>query len=217
MIYNVRSIKQRPVSTLATALGMALVVLVFIAMMALSRGFRAALVETGSRQNVIVVRSGADNELVSGLSRETAATIAGMPFVARGSNGQPLVSREVYVLISLDRLDGRDALVVARGINPEAFEVRKNVKIIAGRTISPGAPEILIGKSIVGRFAGTEIGGKINFASRDWTVVGHFAAGGSAFESEIWGENEQFMPAFRGEFFQSMTFRMTDPSAFDEI
>ncbi len=217
LIYNVRSIRQRPVSTSATALGMALVVLVFIAMMALSRGFRAALVETGSRQNVIVVRSGADNELVSGISRETAATIAGMPFVARGSNGQPLVSREVYVLISLDRLDGRDALVVARGINPEAFDVRKNVKIIAGRPITPGSPEILVGKSIVGRFTGTEIGGKINFANRDWTVVGHFEAGGSAFESEIWGENEQFMPAFRGEFFQSMTFRMTDASAFDEI
>ncbi len=217
LTYNFRSIRQRPVSTLATALGMALVVLVFIAMMALSRGFRAALAETGSRDNVIVVRSGADSELVSGLSRETAATIAGMPFVARGSNGQPMVSREVYVLISLDRLDGGDALVVARGINPEAFEVRKNLSITAGRMIRPGASEILVGKSIVGRFAGTEVGGKISFANRDWTVVGHFAASGSAFESEIWGENEQFMPAFRGEFFQSMTFRMADPSAFEQI
>ncbi len=217
LIYNVRSVRQRPISTLATALGMALVVLVFIAMMALSRGFRAALVETGSRDNVIVVRSGADNELVSGISRETAATIAAMPFVARGADGQPLVSPEVYVLISLDRLDGGDALVVARGINPAAFAVRKNVRIVAGRMITPGAPEILIGESIVGRFAGTEIGGTISFANRDWTVVGHFEAGGSAFESEIWGENEQFMPAFRGEFFQSMTFRMADPSAYDEI
>jgi ABC-type lipoprotein release transport system permease subunit len=217
LIYNIRSVRQRPVSTLATALGMALVVLVFIAMMALSRGFRAAIVETGSRDNVLVVRSGADNELMSGLSRVTAQTIAGMPFVAEGSSGRPLVSPEVYVLVSLDRLDGGDALVVARGVSPQAFEVRKNVEIIAGRMISSGAPEILVGKSIVGRFAGTELGEKIHFASRDWEVVGHFGADGSAFESEIWGENEQFMPAFRGDVFQSITFRMSDPSAFESV
>ena len=217
LIYNIRSVRQRPVSTLTTALGMALVVLVFIGMMALSRGFQAAVTETGSRENVIVVRSGADSELISGIGREAAATIAAMPFVAEGADGRPLVSPEVYVLISLDRLGGGDALVVARGINPEAFEVRKNVEIVAGRMINPGAPEILVGKSIVGRFAGTGIGESINFANRDWTVVGHFAAAGSAFESEIWGENEQFMPALRGEFFQSLTFRMKDPSAFESI
>jgi putative ABC transport system permease protein len=215
LIYNIRSVRQRPVSTLTTALGMGLVVLVFIAMMALSRGFRAAIVETGSRENVLVVRSGADNELMSGLSRATAQTIIGMPFVAKGADERPLASPEVYVLVSLHRLDGGEALVVARGVGPEAFQVRKNVKIIAGRMIKSGAPEILVGKSIVGRFADTEIGGKINFANRDWTVVGHFAADGSAFESEIWGENEQFMPAFRGEVFQSVTFRMNDPSAFE--
>jgi ABC-type lipoprotein release transport system permease subunit len=217
LIYNIRSVRQRPVSTLATALGMALVVLVFIAMRALSRGFRAAIVETGSRENVLVVRSGSDNELTSGLGRSTAQTIAGMPFVAESSTGRPLVSPEVYVLVGLDRLDGGDALVVARGVSPQAFEVRKNVEIIAGRMINSGAPEILVGKSIVGRFAGTEIGETINFASRDWRVVGHFAANGSAFESEIWGENEQFMPAFRGEVFQSITFRMSDPSAFESV
>ncbi|UCF18259.1 MAG: ABC transporter permease [Gemmatimonadota bacterium] len=217
LIYNIRSVRRRPVSTLATALGMGLVVLVFIAMMALSRGFRAAIVETGSRENVLVVRSGADNELMSGLSRSTAQTIISMPFVAKGPEGRPLASPEIYVLVSLERLAEGDALVVARGVSPQAFEVRKDVKVIAGRMFNPGAPEILVGKSIVGRFAGTEIGETINFASRDWTVVGHFAAEGSAFESEIWGENEQFMPAFRGEVFQSVTFRMYDPADFESI
>jgi putative ABC transport system permease protein len=217
LIYNVRSVRQRPVSTLTTALGMALVVLVFIAMMALSRGFRAALTGTGSRENVLVVRTGADSELVSGISRETAEIIAGMPFVADGPGGRPLVSPEVYVLVSLDRPGSGAALVVARGINPEVFEVRQNVKIVAGRMINPGSSEIIIGKSIVGRFANTQIGDVLNFGNRDWTVVGHFAAGGSAFESEIWGENEQFMPAFRGDVFQSVTFRMRDPSAFESV
>jgi ABC-type lipoprotein release transport system permease subunit len=217
VIYNLRSLRQRPVSTLTTAVGMGLVVLVFIAMMALSRGFRAALVETGSTDNVIVLRKGSDSELVSGIGRGTAQTIAAFPFVADGPDGRPLVSPEVYVLISLERLTEGEALVVARGINPEAFDVRKNVEIVEGRMLNPGAPEILVGKSIVDRFANTGIGDKINFASRDWTVVGHFAAGGSSFESEIWGENEQFMPAFRGEVFQTVTFRMDDPSAFESI
>ena len=217
VIYNLRSLRQRPVSTLTTAVGMALVVLVFIAMMALSRGFRAALVETGSTDNVIVLRRGSDSELTSGIGRNTAQTIAAMPFVAEGPDGRPMVSPEVYVLISLARLTGGEALVVARGINPRAFEVRRNVEIIEGRMINPGSAEILIGKTIVDRFENTGIGEKINFASRDWTVVGHFAAGGSSFESEIWGENEQFMPAFRGEVFQTVTFRMDDPSAFESI
>ena len=217
LIYNVRSVRQRPVSTITTALGMGLVVLVFIAMMALSRGFRAAIVGTGSLENVIVVRSGADNELTSGLGRETANTIMAMPFVAEGVEGR-LASPEVYVLVSLQRMGGGgEALVVARGVSPRAFAVRKNLEIIAGRNISPGSSEILVGKSIVGRFAGTEIGSSIHVANRDWEVVGHFAAGGSAFESEIFGENEQFMPAFRGEVFQSITFRMSDPSAFESI
>jgi ABC-type lipoprotein release transport system permease subunit len=217
LIYNVRSVRQRPVSTLTTALGMGLVVLVFIAMMALSRGFRAALVETGAHENVLVLRKGADTELVSGIGRETANTIASMPFVADGADGRPLISPEVYVLIAQERLDGGEALVVARGINPEAMQVRRNVEIVAGRMLNPGASEIIIGRSIVGRFANTEIGDKQSFANREWEVVGHFAAGGSAFESEIWGENEQFMPAFRGEFFQSVTFRMNDPAAFESV
>lgn len=217
LVYNLRSLRQRPVSTLTTALGMGLVVLVFIAMMALSRGFRAALVETGSLDNVIVLRRGSDSELTSGIGRPTAQTIAAMPFVARGEDGRSLVSPEVYVLISLERTTGGEALVVARGIDPDAFRVRKNVQIVAGRMLSPGAPEILIGKNIVDRFDNTAIGDEIRFANRDWTVVGHFAAGGSSFESEIWGENEQFMPAFRGEYFQTITFRMADPSAFESV
>ncbi len=217
IIYNLRSLRQRPVSTLTTAFGMALVVLVFIAMMALSRGFRAALVDTGSTENVIVLRRGSDSELVSGIGRPTAQTIAAMPFVAEGPDGRPLVSPEVYVLISMSRPGGGDALVVARGINPEAFAVRKNVEIVAGRMINPGTSEILVGAKIVDRFENTGLGDRLSFANRDWTVVGHFAAAGSSFESEIWGENEGFMPAFRGEFFQSVTFRMSDPSGFAAV
>jgi ABC-type lipoprotein release transport system permease subunit len=217
LAYNLRSLRQRPVSTLTTALGMALVVAVFIGVMALANGFRVALARTGSPDNVVVLRQGADSELASGLDRETARILAAMPFVATGAAGRPLVSPEVYVVINLERTGGGMANVVARGVSSAAFEVRKGVEIVEGRNFRSGAPEILMGKTIAGRFPNTDVGDRMRFANRDWTVVGHFAAGGSSFESEIWGENEQFMPAFRGEVFQSVTFRMRDPDAFEGL
>jgi len=173
IVYNLRSLKERPVSTLTTAAGMSLVVAVFVAMMALASGFRAALVKSGSPENALVLRKGANAEMYSGITRSTASTIAGMPFVARGADN--------------------------------------------GRELRPGASEILVGVKIIDRFANTGLGETLSFGGRDWTVVGHFAADGSAFESEIWAENEQVMPVFRGEVFQSVTFRMTDPSSFDGI
>ena len=214
--YNIRNLRNRPVSTLTTALGMALVVTVFVAMSALSRGFRTALAQTGSNDNVIVLRKGADQEMNSGLSREIASTLASTPFVARGADGQPMVSPEIYVVVNLHRLIGGLANVVARGVSPRAFDVRTGVRITAGRMFRPGAQEIVVGKTIVPRFANLRVGDTVTFASRQWAVVGNFEAGGSAFESEIWGENEQFMPAFRGEVFQSIIFRMADPAGFEE-
>ena len=217
IIYNIRSLRQRPVSTLTTALGMALVVAVFVAMMALSNGFRAALVSTGSPDNVLLLRRGANAEMYSGVIRSTTAIIAGMPFVARSADGQRLISPEIFVVIGIERLTGGLANVVVRGVSPQALQVRKGIEVTAGRAFTPGAAEIMIGSKIVGRFPNTSVGDRMSIGGREWTVVGHFAADGSAFESEIWGENEQFMPVFRGEVFQSVTFRMTDPSAFDGV
>jgi ABC-type lipoprotein release transport system permease subunit len=215
--YNLRSLRQRPVSTLATALGMALVVAVFIAVMALANGFRVSLARTGSPDNAIVLREGADSELASGMGRETAATIGAMPFVASGADGRPLVSPEVFVVLALERVGGGTGNVVARGVSPQAFQVRRNIRVVEGRMFRSGAPEILVGRTIAGRFPNTAVGDRMRFANRDWTVVGHFTADGSSFESEIWGENEQFMPAFRGEVFQSVTFRLRDPASFEGV
>ncbi|UCG89185.1 MAG: ABC transporter permease [Gemmatimonadota bacterium] len=217
IIYNIRSLKERPVSTLTTAAGMSLVVAVFVAMMALASGFHAALVKSGSPDNVLVLRKGANAEMYSGITRSTANTIAGMPFVARGADNQPLTSPEVFVVIGLNRLTGGLANLVVRGVSPRAMQVRRGIEIIDGRELRPGASEILVGEKIIDRFANTGIGETLSFGGRDWTVVGHFSAGGSAFESEIWAENEQVMPVFRGEVFQSVTFRMADPSSFDGI
>lgn len=219
LIYNARSMLQRPASTAFTALGIGLVVAVFIGMLALANGFAVALTRTGSDRNVLVLRKGADSELSSGINRETASILAASPHVATGSDGRPLVSPEVYVLIPLSRLGddtGAVANVVVRGVSEAAWTVRNNVRVVAGERPRSGRTEICVGKKMAARFANTDIGDQIRFAGRDWTVVCQFTAGGSAFESEIWGENEQFMPVFRRQAFQSVTFRLADPKAFDE-
>jgi ABC-type lipoprotein release transport system permease subunit len=217
--YNARSLLQRPVSTLLTALGIGLVVAVFIGMLALANGFRTALTKTGSAQNVLVLRRGADSELSSGLDREAVNILASSPHIATGADGHPLISPEVYVLIPLPR-KGADttalANVVVRGISPAAWTVRNNVRLEAGRKPVSGRAEICVGKKMAGRFNHTGIGETLRFAGRNWNVVCQFSAAGSAFESEIWGENEQFMPVFRGEAFQSVTFRLKDPASFEE-
>jgi putative ABC transport system permease protein len=217
--YNARSLLQRPVSTALTALGIALVVAVFIGMLALANGFRTALTRTGSNQNVLVLRKGADSELSSGLDRQAASILSSSPHIATGADGRPMISPEVYVIIPLPR-KGADtstvANVVVRGISPAAWSVRNNIKIEAGRRPASGRAEVCVGKKLADRFDHTAVGETLRFAGRNWNVVCRFSAGGSAFESEIWGENEQFMPVFRGEAFQSLTFRLKDPAAFDE-
>ncbi|MEO8450309.1 MAG: ABC transporter permease [Gemmatimonadota bacterium] len=218
IIYNLRSLRQRPVSTLTTALGMALVVAVFVAMNALANGFRAALVSTGSPDNVIVLRKGSQQEMNSGIDRQAARIIAGLPFVATTGDNQPLVSPETFVVVPLERASGGGmANVVVRGVSQRAFEVRKGIQIVEGRPFKSGAREVVVGTAYAQRFPNSEVGKTIRFGQADWTVVGRFSAGGSSFESEIWGENEQFMPVFRGQIFQSVTFRMKDPGSFDGV
>jgi putative ABC transport system permease protein len=217
--YNARSLLQRPVSTAFTALGIALVVAVFIGMLALANGFRAALVRTGSSENILILRDGADSELSSSLDRQAVSILTSSSHVALGGDGRPMVSPEAYVVIPLPR-KGFDttglANVVVRGVSPAVWSVRANLDIVAGRRPESGRSEVCVGEKLAGRFDHTAIGETLRFGGRDWTVACRFTAGGSAFESEIWGENEQVLPVFRRETFQSLTFRLKDPGAFEE-
>ncbi|HYD52019.1 MAG TPA: FtsX-like permease family protein [Gemmatimonadaceae bacterium] len=223
IMYNARSVLQRPASTAFTALGIGLVVAVFIGMLALANGFRTALARTGSPDNVLVLRKGAGAEMNSAIDRATASLISASPHVRKGADGRPLVSPEVFVVISAPRIgeDGRPdssalANVVVRGISDKAWEVRHNVAVTAGRKPQSGRSEVCVGAKIAGRFAGAKLNDRMRFGGRDWEVVCEFTAGGSAFESEVWGENEQLMPVFRGQVFQSLSFRLADPSSFAE-
>ncbi len=219
LIYNARSVLQRPVSTAFTAVGIGLVVAVFIGMLALANGFRAALRKTGSDQNAIVVRRGADSELSSGIDRESASILSASPHIATGADGRPMISPEVYVVVPLSRR-GEDttafANVVVRGVAPAAWQIRSNLKVVAGSLPQSGRSEVCVGVKMAQRFPHTGIGESLRFGGRDWTVTCQFTSGGSAFESEVWGENEQFVPVFRGTGFQSAIFRLKDPAAFEE-
>jgi len=219
LIYNVRSVTQRPVSTLLTALGIALVVAVFVAMLALANGFIAALVKTGSADNVLLLRKGADSEMSSSIPREAISIISASPHIATAADGKPLVSPETYIVINIPRLNGGEfdvANVVARGVSDKAFEVRRSIKIIEGRRFASGQSEICVGAKLKGRFNNVNVGDVLRFSNRNWNVVCRFTADGSSFESEIWGENEQFQSVFRGGAFQDVAFRLKDPNGFED-
>ncbi len=216
--YNVRSVLGRPWLAIATALGIGLVVAILVLALALANGFEKSLVETGSPNNVMVLRKGADSELSSGISRDGANVIKSLGDVAVGKDGRPMASPEVVVLLNQERKNSRGTSnVTIRGVDREGLALRDGVKIVAGRDVQPGAAEVIVGKRIADRFEGFGLGDKVRLNQRDFDVVGHFTAGGSAFESEVWGDNAVLMPVLRGDVFQSLTFRMKDPARFAAI
>jgi len=216
--YNLRNLRQRPLSALATALGVALVVAVLIGALALAAGFQAALVETGSPANAMVLRVGADGEISSSVTRDAAAILRALPDVAAGPDGRPLLSQDMVVLTNLDRRgQPGSSNVTVRGIDPAGLTLRPDVRIVEGRMFTAGTDEVIVGHRLPRRFADTELGDRLRFNQREFTVVGHFEAGGSAFESEIWGDNAVLMPALDRETFQSVTFRMRDPARLAQL
>lgn len=216
--YNVRNVLQRPVSTLTTAIGIGLTVAILIGALALAAGFKASLVSTGLPENVIVLRKGADSEISSGISFDGAAIIRAHPSVATGPDGRPLASSELVVVVNKPRLGqtGSSNLTV-RGVDVAAVRVRGEIKLIEGRMFTPGTDEIIVGRRIASRFANCGIGDLIRLQQRDFKVVGHFGAGGSAFESEIWGDAAVLGPALDRDGYQTVVYRMKDPAQFAQI
>ena len=216
--YSLRNLWTRRLTTVLTASGMALVVFVFAAILMLSEGLRKTLVDTGSPDNVIVTRKGAGTEVQSGVERLQAAIVETGPEVAYGADGRHLLAKEMVVLVNLPkRGSNKPAHVVIRGIQASSLALRPQVRLAEGRMPRPGSAEIMAGASIARRFKGGGVGESLRFGMRDWTVVGIFDAGNSGFSSEIWGDGDQLMQAFRRPVYSSVTFRMADPSAFAKI
>lgn len=216
--YIARNLLTRRLTTALTAGGMALVVYVFATVLMLAAGLEQTLVATGQDDNVVVIRRSSQTEVQSGIPRLQAGIVESLPQVAVGENGQPLVSKEPVVLINLPkRATGKPANVVIRGVTSVGLTLRPQVKLVEGRMFQPGTAEVVAGRSIADGFQGAGLGETLRFASRDWTVVGVFDAGHTGFDSEIWGDAEQMLQAFRRTGFSSMLFRLNDPDQFDDV
>ncbi|KIF80938.1 ABC transporter permease [Noviherbaspirillum autotrophicum] len=214
--YIARNLWTRRLTTLLTAAGLALVVFVFATVLMLDEGLKKTLVTTGEYDNVVLIRRASETEVQSGVYRDQATIAASHPSIALGADGQPLASKETVVLIALNkRGTDKPANVVIRGVSPVGLALRPQVRLSAGRMFRPGASEIITGSGIAKRFSGTAIGETLRFGQRDWTVVGTFDAGNSGFDSEIWGDADQLMQAFRRPVYSSVIVRLNDSHDFD--
>ncbi len=216
--YNLRNLRARRTTSILTVLGLALVVFVFVAVLMLARGLEIALVSTGSDDNVIAVRKGSGVEVSSAVDRYAANGLKVQPEVLTQPDGTPFAAGEVVVLITLPkRSDGLTSNLTVRGVSENSLRMRPQVRLIRGRLWRPGAAEVIAGKALAKRFRGCGLGEAVRFGMRDWTVVGVFDAEGSGFESEIWGDADLLMPAFRRPVFSSVTLRLRDPSSFEAM
>lgn len=215
---NLRTIGQRRGASAAAVFGVAGVVAVFVAVLSIAEGFQKTMTTSGSTDTALVLRSGSDSEMMSGLGRETTRLIADAPGVARSAAG-PMASAELFVVIDLPkRSTGTDANVPLRGVQPAAFEVRDEIEIVEGRTFRPGSNEIIAGKAAAAEFAGLEVGARHRWGESEWRVVGIFSAGGGLAESEIWCDAGVLQPAYRrGSTFQAVYARLESPAAFDRF
>jgi putative ABC transport system permease protein len=215
--YSYRNLMARRLTTLLTAGGMGLVVFVFAAALMLTEGLRQTLVATGSFDNAVILRAGSETEVQSALDRTQAGIIAAQPEVAMGPEG-PLTASEAIILINLPkRSSGRPTNVMIRGVQPASFPLRREVKLSEGRWFRPGSNELVAGIQVARRFAGAGLGETLRFAMRTWRIVGVMDAGNTGFSSEIWGDVEQLLQAFRRPAFSNVIMRLKDPGAFPEL
>jgi putative ABC transport system permease protein len=219
LIYNVRSVKARWTSTIVALVGIAGTVGVFVAMLSLARGFKATLVTSGSADNALITRAGATSEMTSGVSIDAVKIIQDAPGIARGAEG-PLLTPEAVLMAPIPlRSTGTDANVELRGVAPNVLTIRKNIKIVEGRMFRHGLNEIVVGKNAKATYSGLTVGNTIALGSARWQVVGVFDAGGSAFDSEVWGDAHLLNGAYNrpDTFSQSVTVHLTSPAALQQL
>jgi putative ABC transport system permease protein len=181
----------------------------------LAEGLRQTLVATGSFDNAVVLRAGSETEVQSSIARDQAGVIGAQPEVAIAADGRRLVADEALILVNLPRRGTNNpGNVIIRGVQPTSLALRREVRLAAGRLPRPGSTEIAAGAQIARRFQGAGLGETLRFAMRQWQVVGVFDAGNTGFSSEIWGDVEQLLQAFRRTVFSSVILRLQEPAAF---
>jgi len=217
--YNIRNMILRKGLTLMTALGIALTVMTAVFLMMLLAGMRKAFVKSGDPLNVLVLRKGSTSELAGGFTKDKLPILSALPGIAKDSKGEPLVSGEWVVIVVLPRKDGTgETNVTLRGMGPEAFELRPNVKLVAGQWFNPGQHEVVVSQSIHNRFSHTNVGDMIDFGKGQWKVTGIFDAGGTAYDSEMWSDVNQVADQFnRQNAIGSAFLRATDAVSADAL
>ncbi len=217
--YNIRNLRLRKGLTIMTALGIALTVTTAVFLMALLAGLKKAFVSSGDPLNVLVMRKGSTAELSGGFDAALFGTLKTLPGIATDSQGQPIASGEWVVVAVLPRKDRTGEVNVSvRGIMPAGLTLRPNAKLVEGRWFTTGQREVVVGKSIHDRFSGTQVGDMLDFAKGQWKVVGVFNSGGTAYDSEIWGDLNQSAADFdRLGGLGSVYLRATDAVAADAL
>jgi putative ABC transport system permease protein len=211
--YNLRSARERWTSSVVAVLGIAGSVGVFVAMLALARGFEATLTTSGLPGNVIVQRGGADTEMTSSITLDEVRVVEEAPQIARDAAG-PLVSPEVVVIAALPLRDtGTDANVQIRGVSPRVLGVRENVTLVEGRFLRPGLAEAVVGKGARNAYSGLDLGAEVRIGAGNWTIVGVFDGHGTAFDSEVWADANVLNGVYQRppSIFQSATARLRSP------
>ena len=217
--YNIRNLKLRKGLTIMTALGIALTVATAVFLMALLAGLQKAFVTSGDSLNVLVMRKGATAELSGGFDAALFPVLKTLPGIAQDSRGEPIASGEWMVVVVLPRKDGTGEVNVSvRGLMPAGLTLRPKAKLVEGRWFAPGQREVVVGRSIHDRFSGANVGDNMDFAKGQWKVVGIFDSGGTAYDSEIWGDVNQIAADFnRQGAFASVYLRAPDPATADAL
>lgn len=218
VLYSWKNLWVRKLTTALTAGGMALVVYVFATALMLTEGLRQTLVATGSPDNILVIRRGSETEVQSSIDRDQAAILSSLSEIALNAEGNRQASKEVLVLLGLPKkTTGAPSNVTIRGVSQEGLDLRPQLRMDAGRMFRPGSSEIIVGNKIAESFRGAGVGGSLRFGLRDWAVVGVFDAGNTGFASEIWGDGEQLMQAFRRNSYSSVIGKLANPAAFEAV
>ncbi len=216
LVYNIRSVRQRWASVIVAVLGIAGTVGVFVAMLALAHGFRATMISSGLPENAIVQRGGADSEMTSIMTLQDVRVIEDAPQVAKNGN-EALVSPEVVVFAAIPlRETGTDANVQIRGVQPRALQVRRQVKLVAGRFLTPGLAEAVVGRGAQKAYAGLDLGATVKIGAGTWKIVGVFDGQGTAFDSEVWADGNVLDGFYQRptNIYQSVTVRLRSRDEF---
>ena len=214
---GIATIPQRLGSSSVIVVGIAGVVGVLVALLAMGEGFRQTLQQTGDADTVVVLRGGATAELSSGISRDDVILVQQLPGILKDAQSKPIASPELVVVANIPKKGtSSDANVEIRGVGEQAFALRPNVKLINGRTFKPGLRELIVGKGALAQFAGLDPGSTLNLGNQQWTITGVFESG-DAHESELWGDVETVSATYRRQGYQSVTVRLTAPDAIDPL